>query len=85
MQNHKEKMRSELPKIYSQDLINLIFSHSYTKIDFVIKEIGVRRLTATHYLNELVRIGLMKKERKEREGYYINIDLFKLLGRVISN
>ncbi len=85
MQNHKEKMRSELPKIYSQDLINLIFSHPYTKIDFVIKEIAVSRLTATRYLNELVRIGLMKKERKGRENYYINIDLFKLLGGVISN
>ena len=85
MQNHKEKMRSELPKIYSQDLINLIFSHPYTKIDFVTKEIAVSRLTATRYLNELVRIGLMKKERKGRENYYINLDLFKLLGGVISN
>ncbi len=83
MQGHKEKMRSELPKIYSQDLINLIFSHPYTKIDFVVKEIGVTRLTATRYLNELVRIGLMKKEKKGRENYYINIDFFKLLGGVI--
>jgi Fic family protein len=85
MQSHKEKMRSELPKIYSQDLINLIFSHPYTKIDFVIKEIGVTRLTATRYLNELVRIGLMKKEKKGRENYYINIDLFKLFGGISAD
>jgi hypothetical protein len=51
----------------------------------VIKEIGVTRLTATRYLNELVRIGLMKKEKKGRENYYININLFKLLGGVISD
>lgn len=84
MQNHKEKIRSELPKIYSQDLINLIFSHPYTKIDFAIKEIGVSRITATKYLNELVQIGLMKKEQKGRESYYINIDLFKVLGGKLS-
>jgi hypothetical protein len=33
----------------------------------------------------LARIGLMKKERKGRENYYINIDLFKLLGGVIKD
>ena len=80
MQGHKDKMRNELPKIYSQDLINVIFGHPYTKIDFVIREIGVSRLTATRYLNELVRIGLMQKEKKGRENYYINMELFKLFS-----
>ncbi len=78
MQNHKEKMRSELPNMYSQDLINTIFSHPYTKIDFVVRELRVTRLTAARYLNELTRIGLMHKEKKGRESYYINIELFKL-------
>jgi Fic family protein len=80
MQNHKEKMRSELPKIYSQDLINVVSGHPYTKIDFVVREMKVSRLTATRYLNELVKIGLMKKEKKGRESYYININLFKLFS-----
>ena len=80
MQNYKDKMRSELPKIYSQDLINVIFGHPYTKIDFVIREIGVSRLTATRYLNELVRIGLMQKEKKGRESYYINVELFNTIS-----
>lgn len=80
MQSHKDKIRNELPKIYSQDLVNVIFGHPYTKIDFVVREIGVSNLTATRYLNELVRIGLMHKEKKWRESYYINIELFKLLG-----
>ncbi len=80
MQSHKEKMRSELPKIYSQDLINVIFSHPYTKIDFVIREIGVSRITATRYLKELVRIGLMVEEKKGRENYYINTELFNLFS-----
>lgn len=57
-------MRSELPKIYSQDLINVVFGHPYTKIDFVVREMKVSRLTATRYLNELVKIGLMKKGKE---------------------
>ncbi len=80
MQNHKQKIRSELPKIYSQDLINVVFGHPYTKIDFVMREIGVSRLTASRYLKELVRIGLMKEEKKGRDNYYINIELFSLLS-----
>jgi Fic family protein len=80
MQSHKEKMRSEIPKIYSQDLINVIFGHPYTTIDFVMRELEVSRLTATRYLNELVRIGLMSKEKKGRENYYINVDLFNLFS-----
>jgi len=82
-QSHKEKMRSELPKIYSQDLLNIIFGHPYTKIDFVMREMKKSRLTATKYLNELVRIGLMVKEKKGRESYYINAELFKLFSNPI--
>jgi hypothetical protein len=39
MQNYKHRMREELPKIYSQDLLNNLFRHPYTKIDFVMKEL----------------------------------------------
>lgn len=34
METTKEKLSSELPKIYSKDLLELIFSHPYTKIGF---------------------------------------------------
>ncbi len=53
------------------------------KIDFVVREMGVTRLTATRYLNELVKIGLMRKEKKGRESYYINVELFKLFSSSI--
>jgi Fic family protein len=81
MQHHKHKMRSELPKIYSQDLLNVIFGHPYTKIAFVERDLDTSRVTATRYLNELVRIGLMSKEKLGKELYYINIELFKLLSK----
>ena len=41
MQHHKHKLRDELPKMYSQDLLNNLFRHPYTKIDFVMHELQV--------------------------------------------
>lgn len=82
MFNFKKKLRAELPKIYSQDLLNNLFRHPYTKIEFVIKELGVHRLTATKYLDELVRIGLLEKHKMGRDNYYINRTLYTLLSNV---
>ena len=84
MLQHKQKLRGELPKIYSQDLLNNIFRHPYTKIDFVMTDLGLSRPTATKYLDELSRIGILHKKKIWKESYYINVDLFNLLGNVNS-
>lgn len=79
MQNHKHRMRKELPKVYSQDLLNNLFSHPYTKIDFVMEELQIHRNTATKYLEELVQIGLLEKHKIGKENFYLNPSLFELL------
>ena len=79
MQHHKHKMRNKLPKIYSQDLLNNLFRHPYTKIDFVMQELQVHRNTATRYLEELVGIGLLTKHKIAKDNFYLNTDLFDLL------
>ena len=81
MQAHKEKVRIELPNIYSQDLLNNLFKHPYTKIEFMMNELSIHRNTASKYLDELVRIGLLSKHKIRRENYYLNEDLFDLLRR----
>jgi Fic family protein len=80
MQSYKHKMRDELPKIYSQDLLNNLFCHPYTKIDFVVHELKVHRNTAKKYLEELVRIGLLEKHKMGKENFYLNASLFELLS-----
>ncbi len=82
MQAHKERLRQELPKIYSQDLLNNLFSHPYTKIEFVVQALQVTRKTAAKYLEELVRIGLLSKHKLGKDNYYLNNDLFILLRNV---
>jgi Fic family protein len=82
MLSQKQKIRENLPKIYSQDLLNNLFNHPYTKIDFVINHLEISRPTATRYLDELERIGILRKEKIKKENYYINQELFNFLANV---
>lgn len=82
MQEHKGIIRREMPRIYSQDLLNSIFSHPYSKISFIERDLRVSRITATKYLEELVRIGVMHKMKMGRDNYYLNQGLVKLLSNV---
>lgn len=81
MLKHKKKIR-ENTRFYSQDLINNLFRHPYTKIDFVMTDLDVSRLTATRYLDELDQIGILQKVKLGRDNYYINTDLYNLLSNV---
>ncbi|WP_281649105.1 Fic family protein [Parendozoicomonas sp. Alg238-R29] len=84
MQTVKHRMRDELPKIYSQDLLNNMFCHPYTKIEFLERDLGVTRLTATKYLNQLCSKGFLVKQKIGRSNYYINealVSLFVEIGR----
>jgi Fic family protein len=81
MLKHKKKIR-ENSKFYSQDLINNLFKHPYTKIDFIMTDLEVSRLTATKYLDELDQIGIVQKVKLGRDNYYINTDLYNLLSNV---
>ncbi len=82
MQQTKHRLRTERPKIYSQDLINNLFYHPYTKIDFLAEELQVTRKTAAKYLEELVSIGLLTKHKLGKDNFYMNDGLYQLLGNV---
>lgn len=74
----KHRIRADY-KFYSQDLINSLFTHPYTKIEFIERDLNVSRLTATKYLDELSKGGLLKKHKIGRANYYINIELNRIL------
>ena len=78
IQKYKHIIREQKPKIYRQELLNNLFNHPYTKIEFVKEDLGVSRLTATKYLDELVDIGLLQKEKIGRSSYYVNVALYQL-------
>jgi Fic family protein len=78
MAETKQRMRTQHPKIYSQDLLNNLFRHPYTRIDFVQSELSLSRPTATKYLDELAGGGLLLKHKAGRNNYYINQPLVAL-------
>ena len=79
MADTQERIKTQLPKIYSLDLLNTLFKHPYTKIDFVIRDVGVKRVTAGSYLDALAEAGFLEKQKIWRSNYYVNLPLFKLL------
>jgi len=79
MADYQERIKTQLPKLYSLDLLNTLFKHPYTKIDFVIRDMGVSRPTAASYLDALANSGFLEKQKLWRSSYYINTPLFALL------
>lgn len=76
--DYKHRIRDGY-KFYSQDLINNLFTHPYTKIEFVQRDLQVSRMTATKYLDALVEGGFVTKQKGGRSNYYINIALNQIL------
>lgn len=81
MADTKKRLRAELPKLYSQDLLNNLFRHPYTKIEFVERDLGVSRPTAMKYLSQLGERSFVKKVKIGRSNFYINQTLYNLLTR----
>ena len=79
LMDYKHRIRAGY-KFYSQDLINNLFSHPYTKIEFLRHDLKVSRLTATRYLDTLAADGFLHKQRVGRSNYYINMPLFRILA-----
>jgi len=76
--DYKHRIRAGY-KFYSQDLINNLFTHPYTKIDFIQRDLQVSRMTATKYLEALVEGGFVQKQKIGRGNYYVNVALVAIL------
>jgi Fic family protein len=73
-------MKKKLPgKIYSKELIELLFTQPYCKVEFVVKADIAKRQTAAEYLKEIEKTGLLKSKKVGKEVLYLNIPLFELL------
>ncbi|MDX9901982.1 MAG: Fic family protein [Aliarcobacter sp.] len=81
MDNTKQKLKAELPKIYSKDLLEVLFIHPYTKIDMIVDKLEVTRKTASLYLNQLEEIGLMNGVKLGKSKFFVNVKLFELLQK----
>jgi len=74
-----ERIADEAPRVYSLDLVEVLFAQPYCRIRFVQDACRVTRQTASNYLQELEAIGLLTRSRVGREAYYVNVPFFELL------
>ena len=74
-----EEVRHKAHKIYRKELVELLFEHPYSKIDYVVDRLGVERKAASRYLRRLEEIGILKSSKVGRETIYVNEKLMKIL------
>lgn len=72
-------IRSQLPKIHSRELVDLILAQPYCRIKNLVERDIAKRQAASTYLQELVRIGVLKEVKHGREKIFLNMKYLELL------
>lgn len=79
MKDYKVRLKELLGKSYRHELLNNLFRHPYTKIEFIEKELEVSRFTASRILDKIGKAGLLEKAKKGKSNYFLNNALIALL------
>lgn len=74
-------VRARLPKIYTRELVEVIFAQPYCRIGNLVERDIARRQSASRYLKELVAIGVLEEVRVGKEKVFIHPKLMLLLGQ----
>jgi len=81
MNETMETAKKNLPaRVYSKELIEMIFRQPYTKGQFLVDAGIAQRKTAAEYLKALEKIGIMKSMKIGKETLYLNTGLYDLLS-----
>lgn len=78
MAEYKLILKPIFGQTYKHELLNNLFFHPYTKIEFICNDMSVQRKTAAKYLNLIVEAGLLEKVKIGKENFYINSKLCEL-------
>ena len=78
MREYKNVLKPLFGKLYKHELLNNLFFHPYTKIEFIERDMQVTRNTASKYLNKIVETGLVEKVKVGKTNYYFNTKLIEL-------
>lgn len=78
MKSQKVQLKETLGKSYRHELLNNLFRHPYTKIEFVEKDMEITRYTASRLLDKISKMGLLTKIKKGKSYYYLNNKLIEL-------
>ena len=72
-------VKEKLSRIYSKELVELLFVNPYSKTEFLVDELKIERKAASRYLHQLSDIGILKLTKIGTENIFINIKLLEIL------
>ena len=81
MDQIRQQLRQALPKIYSYELVDLIFTQPYCRIANIVDEGIPQRQTPSKILQALVAQNVLREVQLGREKIFINVELMRLLAR----
>jgi Fic family protein len=80
MDETTERCRRELPeRVYSRELVELVFVQPYIRIGTLVEEGLAQRETASEYLRALEQIGVLQSTKRGREVLYYHPALLEAL------
>ncbi len=77
----QEKIKNAIEKSYNKELAELLFEHPYCKTGYLTERLKISRITASKYLKELEKQGILQSKKIWKETLYINTELFDLLKK----
>jgi len=79
IQHTSEFIRLNLPKIYSFELVQLIFEQPYCRIANLVEKDIAKRQTASVYLKQLAEIGVLQEQQVGKEKLFVHPKLMQLM------
>jgi Fic family protein len=72
-------IKQQLPKVYSHELVQIIFEQPYCRIGNLVDNNLAKRQTASVYLKQLVDIGVLKEQTAGKEKLFVHPKLMQLM------
>ncbi len=72
-------VKSKASKIYRKELVEVLFEHPYSKIEYLVQYLGIERKAASRYLRKLEELNILESHKIGRETLYVNKGLMRIL------
>jgi Fic family protein len=85
MEETRLYVKKNLPKIYTRDLVDLLFMQPYCRISNVVDSGIAKRQAGSEYLNKLASINILQRQAVGREKIFINPRFMQILLKDTNN
>jgi Fic family protein len=75
----QDRIRREAPRIYSRELVEIIFVQPYCRIRDLVEADIAKRQSASSYLKQMCELGVLREIEAGREKLFINLGFLELL------